>query len=43
MTRYHIAQINVARLREPLESAANAGFVSRLEEINAIAPSLATL
>ena len=37
MTRYHIAQINVARLREPLESAANAGFVSRLEEINAIA------
>jgi len=37
MTTYHIAQINIARMREPLESASNAGFVSRLDEINALA------
>jgi hypothetical protein len=36
-TKYHIAQINIARLRAPLDSPQLAGFVSRLEEINALA------
>ena len=37
MTKYHIAQINIARLRSPLDSPQLAGFVARLEEINALA------
>ena len=37
MNRFHIAQINIARMREPLESETMSGFVSRLEEINALA------
>lgn len=37
MTQYHIAQINIARLRAPLDSPQLAGFVTRLEEINALA------
>jgi hypothetical protein len=36
-TKYHIAQINIARLRAPLDSPQLAGFVARLEEINALA------
>jgi hypothetical protein len=34
---FHIAQINIARMRVPLEDPAMAGFVGRLEEINALA------
>lgn len=37
MSRYHIAQINIGRMRAPLESEVMAGFVSRLDEINALA------
>ena len=37
MTTYHIAQINIARLRAPMDSPQLAGFVARLEEINALA------
>jgi hypothetical protein len=33
----HIAQVNVARMKAPLEDASMAGFVARLEEINALA------
>ena len=36
-TDYHIAQINIARMRGPLESPVMEGFVARLEEINALA------
>ena len=37
MTKYHIAQINIARMVAPLDSPAMADFVSRLAEINALA------
>ena len=37
MTRYHVAQINVANAVADLDSPLMAGFVSRLEEINALA------
>jgi len=37
MTKYNIAQFNIARMRGPLDGPVMAGFVSRLEEINAIA------
>ena len=37
MSNYHIAQINIARMVAPLDSPVMAGFVSRLEEINALA------
>lgn len=33
----HIAQVNIARMKAPLESPVMAGFVSRLDEINALA------
>ena len=33
----HLAQINIATLRAPLEHPSIAGFTSRLEEINALA------
>ena len=33
----HLAQVNIARMRGPLESAVIADFVARLEEINALA------
>ncbi len=33
----HIAQINIGRMRAPLDDAIMHGFVSRLEEINALA------
>ncbi len=35
--RYHLAQVNVARMRAPLEDPLMQGFVDRLEPINAIA------
>ena len=34
---YHLAQLNIGRLRAPLESPQIAGFVAALEPINAIA------
>ncbi|HJQ41192.1 MAG TPA: DUF3291 domain-containing protein [Thermoanaerobaculia bacterium] len=37
MSKYHIAQINIASMKAPLDSEVMAGFVNRLDEINAIA------
>jgi hypothetical protein len=37
MNKYHLAQVNIGRIKAPLDSATMAGFVSRLEEINALA------
>ncbi len=37
MTRRHIAQVNIGRIRAPLDDALMAGFVARLDEINALA------
>jgi hypothetical protein len=37
MTRYHIAQVNIGRIKAPLDDAAMAGFVGRLDELNALA------
>jgi hypothetical protein len=33
----HLAQVNIARMRAPLEDPVMAGFVARLDEINALA------
>jgi Domain of unknown function (DUF3291) len=35
--RYHLAQVNVGVLREPLDAPATAGFVAALEPINQLA------
>jgi hypothetical protein len=37
MNTFHIAQINVARMRGALEDPVMRGFVARLDEINALA------
>ena len=37
MSRYHLAQLNIAMLREPLESPGMADFVANLERINTLA------
>jgi Domain of unknown function (DUF3291) len=37
MPAFHLAQVNVARLVAPLDSPQLAGFVSRLDEVNALA------
>jgi hypothetical protein len=37
VTTYHLAQLNIARLRAPLDSPQLAGFVDALEPINALA------
>ncbi|WP_422366232.1 DUF3291 domain-containing protein [Pelagibius sp.] len=37
MTAFHLAQINVGRLIAPIDDPAIAGFVERLEDINALA------
>ena len=37
MPIYHIAQVNIGRVRAPIEDPLMAGFVSRLDEINALA------
>ena len=34
---WHLAQVNIARARAPLDSPVMAGFVARLAEINALA------
>ena len=35
--KYHIAQINIARMKAPLDDPLMAGFVARLDEINSLA------
>ena len=37
MTKFHIAQVNIARMKTALDDPAMSGFVARLEEINALA------
>ena len=37
MRQFHLAQVNIARMKAPLESPLLADFVSRLAEINALA------
>jgi len=37
MTEMQLAQVNIARMKGPLESEVMAGFVARLDEINALA------
>ena len=37
MSKLHLAQVNIARMKAPLESPVMAGFVARLDEINALA------
>jgi len=37
MAKYHMAQVNIARMKAPLDSLLMAGFVERLDEINALA------
>lgn len=37
MTSYHLAQLNIARMLAPIDSDVMAGFVARLDEINALA------
>jgi hypothetical protein len=39
MTKFHLAQVNLARLLAPLNSPALADFVARLPDINALADS----
>jgi len=34
MTKYHLAQINIALAKEEMDSETMKGFVSRLDEIN---------
>lgn len=35
--RFHLAQVNVARLRAPIDDPLLAGFVARLDDVNALA------
>ena len=37
MTRYHLAQINIGRLKAPMDAPETAGFANALEPINALA------
>jgi len=37
MSEFHIAQVNIGRIRAELDDPIMAGFVNRLEEINALA------
>ena len=37
MSSFHLAQVNIARSVAPLDEAVMAGFVARLDEINALA------
>ena len=37
MATYHIAQVNIARMKAPLDDPLLTGFVARLDEINALA------
>jgi len=37
MSHYQLAQLNIAIMKEPLESPGMAGFVANLDRINALA------
>jgi len=37
MARYHLAQVNIGRIKGPIDGPIMAGFVARLVEINALA------
>ena len=37
MTKYHIAQVNIGRMKGALEDPVMAGFVARLDEVNTLA------
>jgi hypothetical protein len=37
MKKYHLAQVNIGRIKAPLDSDVMRGFMSRLDEINALA------
>jgi hypothetical protein len=37
MTNIHLAQINIGRMKAPLEDPVMAGFMSRLDDLNALA------
>jgi hypothetical protein len=37
MTTYHLAQVNIGRIKAPLDDPRMAGFMSRLDELNALA------
>ena len=39
MSAYELAQLNIARMKEPLESPTMADFVANLDRINALAES----
>ena len=39
MSRFHIAQVNIGRIRGELDGPIMVGFVNRLQEINALADS----
>jgi len=41
MGGFHVAQVNIGRMRAPLDHPVMAGFVNRLEEINALAEASA--
>jgi len=37
MDKYHVAQVNIGEVKAPIDSPIMAGFVARLDEINALA------
>ena len=37
MTRYHLAQINIGRLKAPMDAPETSGFAENLDRINALA------
>jgi len=37
MSRYHVAQVNIGRIIAPVDDPQMAGFMSRLDELNALA------
>lgn len=37
MSQFHIAQINIGRIRAPLDDPQMAGFMNRLDELNPLA------
>jgi Domain of unknown function (DUF3291) len=37
MPKYHIAQVNIGRIKAPIDDPLMAGFTNRLDEINALA------
>lgn len=39
MTLYHVAQVNIGRIKAPIDDPRMAGFTGRLDEINALADS----